>query len=200
MGKSMGASPTACEEARSAGQLVSCYALVTYVPGRLGEFLTSLRCELVPGCHLRSHVTFLPPRKLDADQHTAWQRIASVCERWTPFTLELTQIEFFPGTNVAYVALGEGRVLVEQLHQQLNCGPLYFDEPFAFHPHITLAQGVEAADVAELKKLAEARWREYRGERSFSIDEITFVQNVAENEWVDLNALTLSMPSVGQAR
>lgn len=200
MGKYMGASPTACDECRSADQLISCYALVTYVPGRLGDFLTGLRRELVPGCNLQSHVTFLPPRKLDADRHTAWQRISSVCDRWQPFTIELTAVEMFKGTNVAYLALGDGRILVEQLHQQLNCGPLYFDEPFDFHPHITLAQGVVTADAPEVRELAAARWREYQGDRSFSIDEITFVQNVAANEWVDLNELSLSLPHAGLRR
>lgn len=196
----MGASPTACEEARSADQLISCYALVTYVPGPLGDFLTGLRHELVPGCNLQSHVTFLPPRKLDAGRHTAWQRISSVCQRWSPFSIELTHVEMFPSTNVAYLALGDGRVLVEQLHQQLNSGPLYYDEPFDFHPHITLAQGVLTADAAEISELAAARWSEFKGDRRFSIDEVTFVQNVAENEWVDLNELALSLPHASAPR
>jgi 2'-5' RNA ligase len=89
---------------------------------------------------------------------------------------------------------------VEQLHQQLNSGPLYYDEPFDFHPHITLAQGVVAADAAEVSALAAARWREYRDERSFAIEEITFVQNVAANEWVDLHELTLALPHAGLHR
>ena len=196
----MDASPTACDECRSADQLINCYALVTYVPGRLGDFITGLRHELVPGCNLQSHVTFLPPRKLDADRHAAWHRISSVCEHWSPFSIELTGVETFPRTNVSYIALGEGRVLVEQLHQQLNSGPLFFDEPFEFHPHITLAQGVVLSDANEVQQLAAARWSEFKGDRTFRIDEVTFVQNVAENEWTDLNELTLSMPHAGLIR
>jgi 2'-5' RNA ligase len=180
-------------EKRLADRLTNSYALVTYVPGRLGEFLSTLRNELVPGCNLQSHVTFLPPRQLKADRHHAWNAISAVCERWQPFEIELTDVELFEGTNVAYLSLGEGRTMVEEFHRRLNQGPLHFTEPFAFHPHITLAQGVGVERVAAVRALAESRWREYGGPRRFLVDEVTFVHNVKGTEWVDLNELSLSM-------
>jgi 2'-5' RNA ligase len=123
-----------------------------------------------------------------------------VCEHWSPFSIELAHVEVFDGTNVTYLALGEGRVLVEEFHRRLNQGPLHFNEPFVFHPHITLAQGVAEADVNEITETAVRRWREYTGERSFLVDEITFVHNVRGMEWVDLNETSLSMPQVSLAR
>jgi 2'-5' RNA ligase len=193
--KEMG-SPTALDGTLTAmktvDRLTNSYALVTYIPGRLGDFLSQLRNELVPGCNLHSHVTFLPPRHLKSDRSTAWNTISAVCERWSPFSIELTDVELFPGTNVAYLALGDGRMLVEEFHRQLNQGPLHFTEPFAFHPHITLAQGVPECDVCDVRELAVRRWGEFQGERSFLVDEIAFVHNVAGTEWVDLNALALS--------
>lgn len=189
-------SPTVVDgafEKRVADRLTNSYALVTYIPGRLGDFLSELRNELVPGCNLQSHVTFLPPRHLKTDRVNAWNAISAVCERWQPFEIALTDVEMFDGTNVAYLALGDGRVLVEEFHRRLNQGPLYFTEPFAFHPHITLAQGVAACDVHCVRDLAVRRWQEYDGPRRFQVDDVTFVHNVKGTEWIDLNELSLSM-------
>lgn len=185
------------EATKVVDRLTNSYALVTYIPGRLGEFLSRLRNELVPGCNLASHVTFLPPRHLETDRVNSWNAISAVCERWRSFSIELTAVEMFEGTNVTYLAIGEGRVLVDELHRRLNQGPLHFSEPFAFHPHITLAQGVTAADVAGVRETAIRRWREYSGERSFLVDEVTFVHNVAGTEWIDLNELTFKSPHAG---
>jgi len=187
----MGVCVSAAEPGEASGQLINCYALVTYVPGSLGHFLTDLRQELVAGCHLRSHVTYLPPRSLDARQETAWQRIHSVCDRWPAFEIDLTQVEVFPGTNVVYLALGRGRNLVEGLHQQLNSGPLYFDEPYQFHPHITLAQGIAPERFEATLQKARERWREYRGPRSFAVDEVVFVQATDCEDWTDLHTMSL---------
>ena len=40
------------------------YALVSYIPGALGEFLDRLREELVAGCDPHAHITALPPRPI----------------------------------------------------------------------------------------------------------------------------------------
>ena len=44
---------------------INSYAVVCYIPGALGEFITRLRESLVPGCTAQSHVTILPPRRSD---------------------------------------------------------------------------------------------------------------------------------------
>src|SRR3954449_9213128 len=53
------------------------FALVSYIPGRLAEFLDRLRCELSPGCRLRAHVTILPPRPVDLNTHETVRQIAT---------------------------------------------------------------------------------------------------------------------------
>jgi hypothetical protein len=50
---------------------INMFALVSYVPGRLGEFLDRLREELVTGCKAHSHVTLLPPRPLSISTERA---------------------------------------------------------------------------------------------------------------------------------
>lgn len=176
-------------------RLMNPYALVTYATGPLGQFLNGLRRDLVQGCHLRSHVTFLPPRELAAPESHLWQAVQAVCENWQPFELELTDIEVFPGTQVIYLALGEGRDKIIDLHRELNRGSLHFDEPFAYHPHVTLAQGLMTSEAVEVARAeAVARWDAYTGPRSMEIDDIVFVREGDANCWADLNQLSLGAP------
>lgn len=182
-------------EGSQRSRLINPYALVTYATGPLGNFLNGLRRDLVQGCHLKSHVTFLPPRELGAPQSHLWQAVQTVCENWQPFELELTGIEVFPGTQVIYLALGEGREKIEDLHRELNRGPLHFNEPFPYHPHVTLAQGLSTAEAVQVaREEAQARWEGYRGPRTMEIDDIVFVREGDANCWADLNQLSLGAP------
>jgi len=74
----------------------------------------------------------------------------------------------------------------------MNADSLAFVEPFAYHPHVTLAQDVSHPDVAEALELAERRWREFRGQRSFRIEHAVFVQNSAGGRWLDLAEFRLA--------
>ena len=191
--KSMGDSLSV--EGSQRPRLVNPYALVTYATGPLGEFLNGLRRDLVSGCHLKSHVTFLPPRELEAPEPALWQAVQTVCDSWQPFDLELTGVEVFPGTQVIYLALGNGRERVMGLHRELNQGTLFFDEPFPYHPHVTLAQGLcGALEVEAARRCAEERWAAYRGPRHMEIDEVVFVREREANCWSDLAQLSLSVP------
>jgi hypothetical protein len=72
------------------------------------------------------------------------------------------------------------------MHDALNGNALMFEEPFAYHPHVTLAQGIPPGDVAAVHELAERRWKEFAGERVFRADRAAFVQNTMGNCWIDL--------------
>lgn len=191
--KSMGDSLSVegCQRPR----LINPYALVTYATGPLGDFLNELRRDLVCGCHLKSHVTFLPPRELEAAEGVLWQAVQTVCENESPFELELTDVEVFPGTQVIYLSLGRGRDRVMRLHRELNQGALSFAEPFPYHPHVTLAQGIcDPAEVEKARELAVQRWAEWKGPRAMEIDDIVFVREREANCWADLAQLSLSAP------
>jgi 2'-5' RNA ligase len=116
-----------------------------------------------------------------------------------PFDVTLGEIEVFPVTNVIYLSLARGESRLQKLHEHLNVGSLKFDCPFPYHPHITVAQDLTQAQSEELAAVARNRWREYAGPRRFTVEWLSFVQNVAPGMWVDLARIPLAQP-VGASR
>jgi 2'-5' RNA ligase len=168
------------------------FALVIYIPGPLGRFLDDLRRELVPHSNPHAHVSVLPPRPLAVDWRTASDEVRSVLGVWTSFEIELTGISVFPVTDVVYIQLGSGAEELRRMHAAMNSGSLAFHEPFAYHPHVTLAQEIPNSDVPPVCQIAEDRWREYRGPRSFRADQAVFVQSTIGNCWMDLAEYSLA--------
>jgi len=167
------------------------FALVIYIPGALGKFLDDLRRKLVPGCNPHAHVSLLPPRPLAVEWPVAADQVRTVLDEWAPFEIELAGIEIFPVTNVIYIGIGGGAADLRKVHQAMNTGPLDFQEPFAYHPHITLAQEIPHENVAATNDLAHRLWREYTGPRRFAADHAAFVQNSLGNCWIDLAECSL---------
>lgn len=172
------------------------YALVQYIPDALGAFLDELRAELVPGCKLRAHVTLLPPRQLQACQDDLIRDLSPKLDTLHPFEITLGDVQLFPGTNVIYIELAEGRRRVEQYHKTLSTGLMDYDEPFPFHPHITLAQELKPEMVAEKLEFARRRWAEYRGSRSFTVHHPVFVRNATPTRWDTLSEHELPAASL----
>ena len=167
-------------------ELINQCAVVTYIPDPLGSFLDELRKQLVPSCLPRAHVTILPPRPLNIPVESAWEIIRTRVEEFPLFEIEATDVEVFETTNVVYLAIGKGfRELVE-LHDRLSNGPLAFEEPYPYHPHITLAQGINPEQVPAIVEQARVQWQKYPYERSFVVEHITFVQNTTHEIWIDL--------------
>jgi 2'-5' RNA ligase len=176
------------------GNSINSFALISYLPEPLGGFLDSLRCELVPRCQAKSHVTVLPPRPLAAGlPENAWRDLNDSLDGFPPFRVELTSIEVFQGTNVIYLSIGAGYRELERMHTALNRGSLQFAEPFEYHPHVTLAQQLSSEEVSAAVALARRRWREFPSSRSFMVDRLTFVQNTQDNQWADLDGRKLSI-------
>jgi 2'-5' RNA ligase len=176
------------------GTAINSFALISYLPEPLAGFLDSLRCELVPRCQARSHVTVLPPRPLVAGvPDSAWRDLNNHLNDFPPFRVELTSIDVFEGTNVIYLSVGAGYCELERMHGALNRGPLEFCEPFEYHPHVTLAQQLLPEQVESAGALARRRWHEFPYSRSFMVDRLTFVQNTIENRWTDLAGRALSI-------
>lgn len=169
-----------------AEERLNVYALVIYIPDPLGRFLDDLRRELVPGCNPHAHVSVLPPRPLAADWQAAGEQVQALTAKRPPFPVELGEIGIFPVTNVIYLEVGSGRDELASMHDALNGDALVFEEPFAYHPHVTLAQEIPPDAVQEVHELAQRRWREYRGDRAFQADRAAFVQNTLGNCWIDL--------------
>jgi hypothetical protein len=178
-------------------QTAGVFALVIYVPDPLGRFLDDLRRDLVPHDNPRAHVSVLPPRPLSVEWQIASSQLRTLSEMWRPFDIELTRIAVFPVTNVIYIELGEGAGELRQMHSVASCC-LAFDEPFVYHPHVTLAQEIDCARVTEMCERAERQWRNYQGPRRFHADRAIFVQSAPENCWVDLAEYPLGVPVAGR--
>lgn len=172
-------------------EFLNSYALVSYISEPLSTFLDELRCELVPNCFLRAHVTILPPRPLQYPAETAEEQLRETAYILDPFEIELSGIEIFPQTDVIYVAIGKGQEELKRMHGAFNAGPAAYQEPFEYHPHITLAQNLTPDQVDELSRVAKRRLVEYAGTRTFRVETLHFVQNTRWNGWVDLAELTL---------
>jgi 2'-5' RNA ligase len=172
------------------GEKLNQFALVIYIPDPLARFLDDLRVELVAGCRPRAHVTVLPPRPL-ADVETASRQAGAMTAEAPPFELEAGDVEIFPKTNVIYIGLRWGTRELEAMHAAMNTGALAFDEPFEYHPHLTLAQDFDESKTAGLAALARQRWAAYTGPRDFRAETTAFVQNTEGNRWLDLAVFEL---------
>ena len=170
---------------------INSFALVSYIPGRLGDFITRLREDLVQGCVARSHVTILPPRPLQVDTNTATEQVRSGLAPFNAFELDMPRIRVFEQTAVVFCEIGKGREELFDLHEAMNRDGLYFDEPFDFHPHVTLAQGITAEALPEIYERAVTEWRNSAPSSLVTIETVTFVQNTVGNMWIDLEECEL---------
>lgn len=173
------------------GDQVNSFALVSYLSDPLAAFLNGLRCDLVPECAAKAHVTVLPPRPLNGSPEEAWQELRRGLQDFQPFRVELGEIAVFPGLQAVYLSIERGRQDLERMHAKLNAGRLAYEEPFLYYPHLTLAQELSPQELAAAMELAAARWREYPHPRGFAVDKLTFVQNTLDNRWIDLAAVDL---------
>lgn len=172
------------------------FALVIYVPDPLGRFLDAVRRELVPHDNPHAHVSVLPPRPLSVDWSVASAQVRALTDGWTPFDIELTEVKVFPVTDVVYIELGAGASELRRMHAAMNRSVLDFVEPFAYHPHLTLAQEVVHENVTRVQDRAIERWREYRGRRRFRAERAVLVQNTLNNCWIDLAEYSLGAVAV----
>jgi len=170
---------------------INSFALVTYIPGELGVFLDELRLDLVPACMPRAHVTILPPRPLSAPKELAVEELDGEIRELSSFDIEALSVDVFWKTSVIFIKLGKGAGEMTRVHNLLNKGKLFYDEPFEYHPHITLAQEILPEQVEGLRQEASRRWAAYSGPRTFTVESLTFVQNTSRNRWLDLAHWTL---------
>ena len=95
-----------------------------------------------------------------------------------------------------YLELGEGSEELHRLHDAMDNQSLAFHEPFAYHPHVTLAQEVPQPRVVPLFEMAAARWKEYAGPRRFRAERAVLVQNTFPDCWIDLAEYALGVAAL----
>jgi 2'-5' RNA ligase len=185
--------------ARGEARTVSQFALVSYVPVPLSDFLDNLRIRLTPKAKPHAHVTILPPRPVHTDLQDLKGRLAPELRDVNPFPIKLGSIKVFPVSNVIYLSIEEGESRLRELNRALDRGVLQFDTAFSYHPHITLAQDIPPPDVEPLRAMAQQEWEAWRGERAFLVDALWLVQNVMPDVWLEcaLFPLALEAPVPG---
>lgn len=174
------------------------FALVSYIPEPLGSFLTDLRSELVPSCHLQSHVTLLTPRPLASPTWTLIDELRRETADLLSFEVELGQLEVFPVTNVIYLSIARGRREIIEMHDRLAKDLFAFRETYPFHPHITVAQEIPEESITDVFQKACARWESWAQGRTFRVEELVFVRNVNMRGWEDLSSHPLRMAALSE--
>ncbi|MGI8989224.1 MAG: 2'-5' RNA ligase family protein [Bryobacteraceae bacterium] len=172
------------------------FALVSYIPDPLGLFLDNLRIEMAPGCKPHAHVTILPPRPVTGKGSRAAAELEYGLGNFAAFAIELGRIEVFPVSDVIFLSIARGAETFRRMHASLNRGGVKFEETFPYHPHITLAQNIRPEQVDGLRALAAHRWDEYTGSRVFQVENLAFVRNDRDCEWVDLANISLAKPEL----
>lgn len=174
------------------GERLNQFALVIYIPDPLGCFLDELRRDLVPSCSPHAHISVLPPRPLAVAEEKALEEARARAMDCVPFDIEAgPDMEFFPATNVIYINVGKGAAELNDMYRKMNAGALRHEELYAYHPHITVAQEFDPAQLEALREEAARRWAEYKGSRVFRAESVAFVQNTLQNCWIDLAELSL---------
>jgi 2'-5' RNA ligase len=131
---------------------------------------------------------------MSADVKQAIVELNEESHEFPPFEVELGDVQIFPVSNVIYIALAKGESAVRTLHDRLERGNLKYKCKFEFHPHITIGQNLDPDYVKEALRIAGTRWSVYNGPRTFLVDSLSFVQNVAPDLWLDLARVPLAQP------
>ena len=95
---------------------VNQFALVSYIPGLLGEFLDLLRLQLAPDCRPHAHVTVLPPRPLNGPVEHAESELRQVTSRFHAFEVKLGAVEIFESSQVIYIEVDRGERELRAMH------------------------------------------------------------------------------------
>ncbi|MEZ5362787.1 MAG: hypothetical protein R2748_10730 [Bryobacterales bacterium] len=167
------------------------FAVVSYVHGPLARFVDGLRCELTPGCPHKAHVTILPPRSLSIPTEQAIEECRQIVSTFHPFLVRIRTVSLFQSTHVLKLEVEQGANELRTLHDLLapDCSTAKIA---SLHPAHHPLQGRRSGACGRDPR----RWRRNAGASlvpppSCGSTPWTFVQQRADQTWVDLDDLTL---------
>jgi 2'-5' RNA ligase len=93
------------------------------------------------------HVTLLPPTPVPADaMDEIHEHLAKAATASEPFVMHLSGTGTFrPTSPVVFIQIARGVSDCELLEEAVRGGPLERSLEFPYHPHVTVAQGVDDA-------------------------------------------------------
>ncbi|MCD4549776.1 MULTISPECIES: 2'-5' RNA ligase family protein [unclassified Schaalia] len=96
------------------------------------------------GASVPAHITLMPPLAISSDEREEVIRhLRSVAQKHRPFRLTLQGAgSFQPESPVVFAHVAEGASECAMLAEDIRSGPLDHQLRFPYHPHATLAQGV----------------------------------------------------------
>jgi 2'-5' RNA ligase len=134
------------------------------------------------------HVTLVGPAVVARDDLPKVDaHLAEAAGRHGPFVVHLRGTGTFrPVSPVVFVALARGIADCEQLERSIRCGPLDGPLRFPYHPHVTVAQGVDDAALDAV----EARLADYDG--TFLVTGIDRYVHDADGTWRPVRSFPLT--------
>lgn len=169
------------------------YAIVAYLRDSVGQFVDRLRCEMHPKhAHLPAHISVLPPRSLRGSEAEALETMEYVCQAILPFEITSGEVATFqPATPTVFIRVAHAAYRMRELHDRLNVGPLYSEEPWPYMPHLTIAKMDTPEEAAKVFEEAQRRWQDFQGSRRIAIEELTFVRQAGTDRWLDIAPIPL---------
>jgi 2'-5' RNA ligase len=168
------------------------YAVVAYIPGRLGGFIDRLRQRFDPALAAwLAHVTILPPRALPGSLDHSLDAIRQQTATLEPFDVSIQGVKtFWPVSAVVYLGVSGGAEQLNDLHTSLNSGVLESAEPHPYIPHVTIAQELPESDIPRIMDEVGGEWE--RGpEPTFHVESLYLVKKTPDNRWQDLAPIHL---------
>jgi 2'-5' RNA ligase len=158
-----------------------CIGVSIAVPAPYGAQLADARARFRdPAASLiPPHVTLLGPTTVRRDDLTAVDAyLTAVAARHRSFDLRLAGAATFrPISPVTFVQVVEGGPACAALADEVRTGPLAQDLRFEYHPHVTVAQGVDD----DLLDAAQAGMADYVAE--FSVTGFSRYEHGADGLW-----------------
>ena len=169
------------------------YAVVSYLPGELAEFVDRLRCRFDPALAAwLPHVTLLPPRSLPDALQGPLEIIRRQCALFKPFEATVHGVcTFLPVSGVVYLSISAGGKRLTELHDALNTADLKRPEAYSYIPHVTIAQDLDKQRTAGVLAEVERECSAYPRGRNFRVESLYLVRKTAENRWLDLAPISL---------
>jgi 2'-5' RNA ligase len=125
------------------------------------------------------HVTLLPPTPVpDESMDKVETHLAETAAAHHPFVMHLSGTGTFrPTSPVVFIQVATGVAACEALEREIRSGPLTRELDFPYHPHVTVAQGIDDAGLDEAYDALSGFVARFR------VDEFVLFSRDPEGRW-----------------